>query len=38
METEIPEINQEMEQTIQNFINVLGEAVKRRVADVPYLK
>ncbi|CAO3621935.1 unnamed protein product [Cunninghamella blakesleeana] len=37
METEIPEINQEMEQTIQKFINVLSEAVKRRVSDVPYL-
>ncbi|CAO3614841.1 unnamed protein product [Cunninghamella echinulata] len=36
-ENEVPEINQAMEQTIQQFIDVLGEAVRRRVADVPYL-
>jgi hypothetical protein len=35
--SQTPTITAEMEAAIQQFKHILGEAVKRRVADVPHL-
>ncbi|KAI8969063.1 asparagine synthase-domain-containing protein [Mycotypha africana] len=35
--TILPSMSIEMEQKVNEFVSVLGDAVKRRVADIPYL-